>query len=266
MSEGLNLQDATRLINYDLHWNPVRLMQRIGRVDRRLNPQTEAALVKAHPETAAIRRTVVFWNFLPADALTPYLKLYERVAGKVLRISKTFGIEGRQLLTGDDDYDDLRDLVSLDGDKSVEESLQLEWEALKAENPDLAARLAGLPNRIFSGRESPLGVVKGVFFCLALPGLKPGAAEDAGPEGWDASSGRPAWLYVDGEGTVAEGLMQIAETIRSTTETPRHLDTPRERLRAARDTVLKYVRNGYMKRMQAPPGVEPLIKAWMEIN
>ena len=37
LSEGLNLQDATRLINYDLHWNPVRLMQRIGRVDRRLN-------------------------------------------------------------------------------------------------------------------------------------------------------------------------------------------------------------------------------------
>ncbi len=143
MSEGLNLQDATRLINYDLHWNPVRLMQRIGRVDRRLNPLTEAAIVKAHPETAAIRRSVVFWNFLPADALTPYLKLYERVAGKVLRISKTFGIEGRQLLTGEDDYDDLRNLVSLDGDKSVEESLQLEWEALKADDCDLVKRVEG---------------------------------------------------------------------------------------------------------------------------
>lgn len=171
LSEGLNLQDATRLINYDLHWNPVRLMQRIGRVDRRLNPQTEAAIVKAHPETAAMRRNVVFWNFLPADALTPYLKLYERVAGKVLRISKTFGIEGRQLLTGEDNYDDLRDLVSLDGDKSVEESLQLEWETLKAEHPELAERVAGLPNRIFSGRQAPDGVAEGVFFCLALPGL-----------------------------------------------------------------------------------------------
>ena len=31
LSEGLNLQDATRLVNYDIHWNPVRLMQRIGR-------------------------------------------------------------------------------------------------------------------------------------------------------------------------------------------------------------------------------------------
>ncbi len=266
LSEGLNLQDATRLINYDLHWNPVRLMQRIGRVDRRLNPQTEAAIVKAHPETAAIRRNVVFWNFLPADALTPYLKLYERVAGKVLRISKTFGIEGRQLLTGEDDYDDLRDLVSLDGDKSVEESLQLEWEALKAGHPNLAERLAGLPNRIFSGRNGPRGAAKGVFFCLALPGLRPGAAEDVGPEGWDTVSGKPAWVYVDADGKISEGLAQIAETIRSTPDIPRHLDTPRERLRAARDAVLKHTRNGYMKRMQVPPGVEPVIKAWMEVN
>jgi len=266
LSEGLNLQDATRLINYDLHWNPVRLMQRIGRVDRRLNPQTEAAIIKAHPETAAIRRNVVFWNFLPADALTPYLKLYERVAGKVLRISKTFGIEGRQLLTGEDNYDDLRDLVSLDGDKSVEESLQLEWETLKAEHPELADRVSGMPNRIFSGRQASDDVAKGVFFCLALPGLKPGAAEDAGPEGWDADSGKPAWVYVDAEGTISEGLTQIAEAIRSTPDTRRHLDTPRDYLRAARDAVLKHARNGYMKRMQAPPGVEPVIKAWMEVN
>ena len=41
LSEGLNLQDASRLINYDIHWNPVRLMQRIGRVDRRMNPEIE---------------------------------------------------------------------------------------------------------------------------------------------------------------------------------------------------------------------------------
>ena len=31
LSEGLNLQDASRMMNYDIHWNPVRLMQRIGR-------------------------------------------------------------------------------------------------------------------------------------------------------------------------------------------------------------------------------------------
>ena len=43
LSEGLNLQDATRLINYDLHWNPVRLMQRIGRVDGASTPASSSA-------------------------------------------------------------------------------------------------------------------------------------------------------------------------------------------------------------------------------
>ena len=43
LAEGLNLQDAACIINYDLHWNPVRLMQRIGRVDRRLDPASRGA-------------------------------------------------------------------------------------------------------------------------------------------------------------------------------------------------------------------------------
>src|SRR3712207_8959460 len=41
--------------NYDLHWNPVRLMQRIGRVDRRRNPEIEARLAADHAETIETR-------------------------------------------------------------------------------------------------------------------------------------------------------------------------------------------------------------------
>jgi superfamily II DNA/RNA helicase len=59
LSEGLNLQDATRLINYDVHWNPVRLMQRIGRVDRRMNPEVEAQILADHPEQATQRGRVI---------------------------------------------------------------------------------------------------------------------------------------------------------------------------------------------------------------
>ena len=60
LSEGLNLQDATRLINYDLHWNPVRLMQRIGRVDRRMSPATEAEILRDHPEQKSLRGNVAY--------------------------------------------------------------------------------------------------------------------------------------------------------------------------------------------------------------
>ena len=55
LSEGLNLQDASRLINYDLHWNPVRLMQRIGRVDRRMSPEIEKRMAADHPATTEDR-------------------------------------------------------------------------------------------------------------------------------------------------------------------------------------------------------------------
>jgi hypothetical protein len=67
------------MINYDLHWNPVRLMQRIGRVDRRLSPEVEARLVGDHPEQAKLRGQVAYWNFLPPDELNELLTLYRRV-------------------------------------------------------------------------------------------------------------------------------------------------------------------------------------------
>jgi len=109
LSEGLNLQDASRMINYDIHWNPVRLMQRIGRVDRRMNPEVERRLVADHPEAAESRGKVSFWNFLPPDELNAILSLYTKVTQKTLLISKTLGIEGRKLLTPDDDYDALKE-------------------------------------------------------------------------------------------------------------------------------------------------------------
>ena len=95
LAEGLNLQDATRLINYDIHWNPVRLMQRIGRVDRRMNPVIEARMIADHPELKEQRGKVAFWNFLPPDELDDLLRLFQRVTSKVLVISRTLGIEGR---------------------------------------------------------------------------------------------------------------------------------------------------------------------------
>src|SRR5204863_1831111 len=85
LSEGLNLQDATRLINYDLHWNPVRLMQRIGRVDRRMDPAVEAVIKADFPgegDRGAIRGDVAYWNFLPPDELNRLLTLYSKVTHK----------------------------------------------------------------------------------------------------------------------------------------------------------------------------------------
>ena len=167
LSEGLNLQDATRLINYDIHWNPVRLMQRIGRVDRRLNPDAEKKLIADHPEEKKRRGKVLYWNFLPPDELDELLRLYSRVAHKTLRISKVFGIEGKKLLKPDDDFDALRDFLSnYEGITTPTEKMQLELERLLKEQPGLENHLDGLPGRVFQWQGSPQKRRPGHFLLL----------------------------------------------------------------------------------------------------
>lgn len=269
LSEGLNLQDATRLINYDLHWNPVRLMQRIGRVDRRMNPAIEAKLVADHPEAAKLRGRVAYWNFLPPEDLDRLLNLYNKVAGKTLRISKLFGIEGKKLLKPGDDYDDLRNLnEAMEGEETAEERLRNELRDLLLADRDLEARLVDMPNRIFSGRERLTGTARGVFFCWALPGRRADPdpeAEEA--ENWTEADGRVSWYYLDlATGQIGDTATQIADMIRSTPDTPRHLEIPRDTLRQARETMERHIGNTYLRQVQAPAGVKPILKAWMELN
>jgi hypothetical protein len=75
LSEGLNLQDANVVVNYEIAWNPVTLMQRIGRVDR---------LGSAH---ASVR----VYNFIPERGLDRLLRLLERVETKLATIERLVG-------------------------------------------------------------------------------------------------------------------------------------------------------------------------------
>jgi len=68
ISEGQNLQDCDWLINYDIHWNPVRIIQRFGRVDRLGSPNERIQLV----------------NFWPNIELEEYINLEHRVSGKMV--------------------------------------------------------------------------------------------------------------------------------------------------------------------------------------
>src|SRR5207247_802215 len=142
--------------NYDIHWNPVRLMQRIGRVDRRMNPVVEARIVAEHPDQKALRGKIAYWNFLPPDELDELLRLYQRVRRKTLRNSKVFGIEGKQLLTPQDDFDALRDFIhTYEGEASPIEKLHLEFQKLLKNNPGLEPFLETVPLRLYSGKQHP---------------------------------------------------------------------------------------------------------------
>ena len=54
------------MINYDPPLEPGRLMQRIGRVDRRMNPEIEKRILAAQPEEKELRGKMWFWNFSAA--------------------------------------------------------------------------------------------------------------------------------------------------------------------------------------------------------
>jgi hypothetical protein len=262
LSEGLNLQDAARLINYDIHWNPVRLMQRIGRVDRRMSLQVEARLAADHPEVAQERGRVRFWNFLPPDELNAILSLYENVTRKTLLISRTLGIEGKKLLTPEDDFEALKDFnAAYEGTKTSVEEMHLEYQALLAADPVLDSRLAALPRAIFSGRQRVPEGARGVFFCYSLPALDKELGEfthDAGSTRW--------YLYDLDRDTIADEPADIVSNIRSTPATPREATTRETTLVELRRRIERHITNSYLKRVDAPVGVKPILKCWMELN
>lgn len=68
ISEGQNLQDCDFLVNYDIHWNPVRIIQRFGRIDRIGSKNTKIQLV----------------NYWPNIELDEYINLEERVSGRMV--------------------------------------------------------------------------------------------------------------------------------------------------------------------------------------
>jgi superfamily II DNA or RNA helicase len=68
ISEGQNLQDCDTVINYDIHWNPVRIIQRFGRVDRIGSPNARIQLV----------------NYWPDISLDEYIRLKERVESRMM--------------------------------------------------------------------------------------------------------------------------------------------------------------------------------------
>lgn len=77
LSEGQNLQDAEVVINYDLPWNPVRIVQRIGRLDRLGSPH----------------EVIRVYNFFPEDELEDLLRLLDRLYQKLDAINRTVGLD-----------------------------------------------------------------------------------------------------------------------------------------------------------------------------
>jgi superfamily II DNA or RNA helicase len=111
LSEGHNLQDCSAIINYDLHWNPVRLIQRAGRVDR-IGSEAEIIWVR---------------NFLPVERVEEEINIQETLRERIAEIHRYIG-EDTQILERDEQLNedamytiyDKRDLDELEESESID--------------------------------------------------------------------------------------------------------------------------------------------------
>src|SRR5579875_929322 len=161
LAEGLNMQDCNAIINYDLHWNPVRLIQRFGRIDR----------------IGSEHEVIYGFNFLPETGIEKNLGLRQKLHNRIQEIHDTIGEDsaildrteqlneeamyaiyeknGNQLSLFEDEEEEFLDV------NEAEEIMR----QLRKENPREYERIASLRDGIRTAR---VGQSSGLYvFCQA---------------------------------------------------------------------------------------------------
>lgn len=145
LSEGQNLQDCSIVVNYDLPWAIIRLIQRAGRVDR----------------IGQTAEEILCHSFLPADGVEKIINLRSRVKGRLEENAEVVGTD--EAFFEDDDNDQIiRDLYNemsgiLDDDADGEVDLASHayqiWRNAIDADPSLEKTITELPDVVFSSRD-----------------------------------------------------------------------------------------------------------------
>lgn len=144
LAEGVNLHRSATVINYDIPWNPSRMMQRVGRVNR----------------VGTKFKTIFTYNFFPTDEGNNQIALKESAKSKIHAFIKLLGNDAR-LLTGDEEitshnlFDRINTKKAAEGDEAESRS-ELKYLRqildVKEKQPELFKRILGLPRKARSTR------------------------------------------------------------------------------------------------------------------
>lgn len=148
LSEGINLHLADTLINYDLPWNPTRVMQRTGRINRVGSKNNE----------------LFVYNFFPRANVKEHLSLTDSIKAKVQMFHDLLG-EDAKVITNDERIDsfELYDFLTManklpDEEEMSSNALQMSYiqllENMKKNNRELFERIQNLPEKIRVARKS----------------------------------------------------------------------------------------------------------------
>jgi len=204
LSEGQNLQDCAVIVNYDLPWAIIRLIQRAGRVDR-IGQQAD---------------TILCYSFLPADGVERIIRLRARVRRRLQENAEVVGAD-ETFFEDQDDEQAVRDLFTekagiLDGEEDTEVDLasyayQI-WKNAIDRMPELEKTIPAMPNVVYTTkqleeyREQPEGAL--VYLRTA--------------EGNDAL----AWVDKGGNSVTESqfAILKAAECAPDTEAMPRHAE------------------------------------------
>ena len=115
----------------------------------------------------------------------------------------------------------------------------------------------------------PKADTRAVFFCYALPAppAQVKGKELQSAEEWTEEAGHTRWYLSDLEAkSIVDEPSQIIDYVRCLPTTPRQQIVDRKTLSEVRAKVERHIKNSYLKQVQAPIGVKPLLKAWMELS
>lgn len=242
LSEGQNLQDAGIMLNYDLHWNPTRMVQRAGRIDRLGSPYDHLWV----------------YNMFPDEGLESLLKLVENLTAKIETIN-TAGFLDASVLGEEVNPRNFNTLRRIRGeDNSVIEEQESFVELASGEallrqlqqqlaNEQARQWLENLPDGIHSGlcRER----ARGVFFYFIAPAQRGGGRQHF-------------WRYYDAETQqVIDNRYLIANLIQCQPDTSRYVPTEGINIFDVQDAVIQDILQSSQTQQAieaAPKRIDPI--------
>lgn len=217
VSEGQNLQDCDICINYDIHWNPVRIVQRFGRIDRIGSKNDYVQLI----------------NFWPNCSLDEYINLNARVENRMALVDATATGDDNIIASEQADLDYRKDQLQKlkDGDlqdlEDVDGSITITDLGLNDFRMDMIAYIKehGEPTEIPHGlyavipHDDSIGMPKGVIYILKN--------KNEGVNINRQNRLHPYYLvYVDEKGDIVHNHMEVKQILDDIRKASKHQDKP----------------------------------------
>jgi len=142
LSEGVNLNRAGLIINYDIPWNPTRVIQRVGRINR---------------IGTKVFNELYIYNFFPTEQGSEYVRIREIASQKMFLIHNALG-EDAKILHQDEEptasglFNKINSNPEDDDELNIETIVRNEFNKVKKEHPEVLERINKLPNRTKTGK------------------------------------------------------------------------------------------------------------------